>query len=624
MKTYFTLFVALLLVLSGFSQKRTIVSESARDKAVKVTIPNFEESIIQQEVNPTVKSYDFPPEEEMIGNTRYDDQANACMQNRLYIYDDGTIGATWTRAMEDGTWSDRGSAYNYFDGDSWGDLPLEQVEEVRTGWPSYGPLGENGEIIVAHGGDALVISTRDQKGTGNWDYSQFEGPAGHEYMIWNRTITSGINNMNVHTMAVTASTVYSGTPYQGLNGALLYSLSNDGGENWEIENAILDGMGSDYYVGYDGDTYTFAPPKDDIIAFVVGESWYDLFLMKSTDGGETFEKTLIWEHPYPFFDTQAPSVTDTFYCADGSHSCVIDANDMVHVAFGINRAHSDGTGNFWFPGVGGIGYWTEDMPTFSNNLNALSPYGDPGTELIENYNLIGWTQDINGNDTIDVKDEWGTYYLGFSSMPQLVLDDQNKMFLVFSSVTESYDNEVLNYRHLWGRGSGDGGQTWGNFIDLNSELIHIFDECVYPSCAASSDEYIHLLYQTDNEPGVNIWGTLHPPTDNTINYMKVLKSDFGTTGIDNHEPIIQDYDVSQNYPNPFSSTSTVKVNLGEPTDLQMTVVNMVGQIVYMSSKKQAKPGMNTLTIDGSELSPGIYFYTIKAGNSSVSKKMIVE
>ena len=54
------------------------------------------------------------------------------------------------------------------------------------------------------------------------------------------------------------------------------------------------------------------------------------------------------------------------------------------------------------PFVDGIGYWNEDMPAFSNNLNALSPYGDTGSELIQDYNLIGWSQDVNGNGQLDL------------------------------------------------------------------------------------------------------------------------------------------------------------------------------------------------------------------------------
>ena len=622
MKKSLIFLFALILSIQCFAQKRVFVSKEKRDISVIMENPALEATKFTKEINPTVKSYTFPPEEEQIGDTRYDDQANASIQNRIYLYEDGTIGATWTRGMSDPNYTDRGTGYNYFDGNNWGPLPDEQVEEVRVGWPSYAPLGENGEMIVAHGSDGLIISTRDEKGTGEWNYSTLQGPPDHEYMIWNRTITSGIDNMRVHAMAVTASTVYNGTPYLGLNGALVYSLSTDGGATWQIENSVLDGMGSDYYVEYTGDTYNFAPPKDDIIAFVVGKSWYDLFLMKSTDGGETFEKTLIWEHPYPFFDPQNMIVTDTFYCADGSHTCVIDMDGMVHVAFGINRAYSNGTDSYWFPYVDGIAYWNENMPTFSNNLNALNPYGHPDSELIEDYNLVGWTQDVNNNGQSDLLDEIGTYYIGLSSMPQLVLDDNNQLFLIFSSATETYDNTVANYRHLWARMSPDGGSSWNEFLDLTSGLIHIYDECVYPSCAANSDDNIHLVYQTDVEPGVSIWGTLHAAVDNKTMYMKVLKTDI--IGIDERGQLIYEYDVSQNYPNPFNSTSVVNVNIKKTTELCLEIVNVMGQNVSKVNAGVVQPGMNKITIDATELTPGIYFYTVKAGDSSVTKKMIVE
>ncbi|MEZ5197857.1 MAG: hypothetical protein R2764_16165 [Bacteroidales bacterium] len=52
--------------------------------------------------------------------------------------------------------------------------------------------------------------------------------------------------------------------------------------------------------------------------------------------------------------------------------------------------------------------------------------------------------------------------------------ESNQLY-VFSSVTETYDNGSLNYRHLWARASTDGGGlSWGGDFDLSSELIHIF------------------------------------------------------------------------------------------------------------------------------------------------------
>ena len=96
----------------------------------------------------------------------------------------------------------------------------------------------------------------------------------------------------------------------------------------------------------------------------------------------------------------------------------------------------------------------------------------------------------------------------------------------------------------------------------------------------TSDDYIHLVYQTDTEPGGAIWGTLHPPVDNKTMYMKILKADI--TGTNENKPFITDYDVSQNFPNPFTTTSEVKVNLRETADLTLEIFNMTGQNVYTS------------------------------------------
>jgi len=64
-----------------------------------------------------------------------------------------------------------------------------------------------------------------------------------------------------------------------MDGALVYSRSTDAGATWDIENALLDGMTSDEYFAFASDDYTWAEPKGDVVAFVVGSSWQDMFLM---------------------------------------------------------------------------------------------------------------------------------------------------------------------------------------------------------------------------------------------------------------------------------------------------------------------------------------------------------
>jgi hypothetical protein len=610
-------FLLLLLVLgfgtSIMAQQRAYISKEKRDKAyLKPNITIKDLGNINAQIVPGTKSASLVEEDE-IGTTWYDLQTNSSSQNRLYLYDDGTMGAVWNMGLVPTAFNDRGTGYNYFDGNSWGPAPTVRLENTKTGWPSYFPYGENGEAFVCHHMTAgLLYGIRNQKGTGAWTFGIQAGPASAVDISWPRGITTGVNNELIHFLSVTY------TVYNGQTNAILYSRSSDGGQSWEIENHFFDELGPDYYTNFGGDVYEFAEPKNGILAFLAGDNWTDLVLMKSQDDGDTWSKTVIWENPYPLYTS---GLTDTFYCVDGSHHLAIDNNGLTHVVFGINRAYADDNGSYWFPLVDGLGYWNENRPTFSNTMDALNPYGEPGSELVEDYSLIGWSQDINNNGTWDILGDVGTYYVSPSSMPQIVVDDNNEIYLVFASVTETYNNGTQDYRHLWARYSPN-GDSWGPFVHLTSDLVHIFDECVFPSVAAVSDDYFHLVYQTDVEPGLAVRGDMDPYGENFIRYMKVLKDDI-KVGIKKNNVLINDTHVSQNYPNPFSGSSTVYVMLDEPATLSLEVSNLTGQIVSSVPAKQYPAGKAELTIYAAGLESGIYFYTIKSDKTSVTKKMMI-
>jgi hypothetical protein len=565
-----------------------------------------------------------------IGSSYYDIQTYGSCQNRIYRFDDGTIGATWTRGMDAVAYPDRGTGYNYFNEENWQPFPEERIESKRTGWPSYAPLGENGEIVVSHisGSDTegLMFCKRENKSQGEWTESIFTGPAGHEQLLWPRMVTGGNDHNNIHLIALTAPVVNGGTLYHDMDGALVYSRSTDGGETWDIQNQILPGMDSSAYSGFYHDSYAFAEPKYNIIAFVVGSYQSDLFLMKSMDYGQTFEKTIIWDNPY---DLVAPSFsTDPFFSVDGSVAVALDNSGMAHIVFGIVKAWYDLEEEQWaFDKLtDGVGYWNETMETFSSNLNALDPSCGPESELVQDVSLIGWTQDLNGNGVMDILgdvDSYSCFYfsLGISSMVQLVIDNQNRVFLVYSSLTESYNNGIMDYHRLWFRSSLDGGQTWGQFYHLDGDnLSSIFTDYAFPSCAAITDENIYLTFMGDVEPGMYCPGDECPPDENLIYFTEVPKDEI--VGI-NTERSEADFDVSQNFPNPFSQSAIIKVYLIKPAAITFDVMNLLGQKVMQTQTIIGKQGVNHITIEKNCLMPGIYFYTLQSGEKTVTKKMII-
>jgi hypothetical protein len=82
--------------------------------------------------------------------------------------------------------------------------------------------------------------------------------------------------------------------------------------------------------------------------------------------------------------------------------------------------------------------------------------------------------------------------------------------------------------------------------------------------------------------------------------------------------------ISQNYPNPFSTSTMIDVTLQKGSDMSIQVMNTLGQVVSTQLVKSVSQGVHTFTIDGSALSPGIYMYTVKTADSSITRKMTVK
>lgn len=616
------LFVAVTGVLISQTGDRPRIPEQLRNLSITKTIGEERVSLRPpyEKVSPIVKA-GLPVSESQIGGTRYDQQTNNSMNHRIYRFDDGTVGAVWTRGMtEAGGFQDRGTGYNYQDGTSWGSMPSARVESIKTGWPGYAPLGANGEIVVSHSATTtgLVISRRTNKGTGNWTETYLQGPTGNEKIVWPKVVTSGPNNNTIHILALTAPEANNGNLYNGQDGALLYYRSSDGGDTWDIQHKDFPGLDTSNYIYLGGDVYSWAWPRGDTLAFVMATKWTDVVLMKSVDGGLNWTKTIAAYHPYPHFDFNQTIITDTVYVADGASAIVLDNDGDAHIFFGLMRVNHEEVGDTYqfFPYTDGLAHWKEGdeaLQTFDYD------------SLYDKGHLIGFVQDLNGNDSLDYiwgLEGLGEYVLSLTGMPTATVDENDNIFVLFSSLMEGYDNDLQNYRHLIGRASFDGGNTWvDTLIDLTNSIVHNFDECVFACIAPTSDNFIHYIYMADEEPGMAIDGDEDPYTNNKIIYGMAAKSDFGLSVKELSTPLAY---VSQNYPNPFSDQTTIDIGLERSTNLDITVFNLIGQPVWQKTTGKLPGGMHNVTINGHAFTPGIYFLSINSGEFSVSRKMIVE
>jgi hypothetical protein len=77
------------------------------------------------------------------------------------------------------------------------------------------------------------------------------------------------------------------------------------------------------------------------------------------------------------------------------------------------------------------------------------------------------------------------------------------------------------------------------------------------------------------------------------------------------------------YPNPAKNSVSVKVNLANTSKVQVDVLNTIGQVVK-NNLSQGQIGANTINVELSGLSSGVYFVTIKVDNATSTKKLVIE
>ena len=96
----------------------------------------------------------------------------------------------------------------------------------------------------------------------------------------------------------------------------------------------------------------------------------------------------------------------------------------------------------------------------------------------------------------------------------------------------------------------------------------------------------------------------------------------GITQLSNEIP--SEFRLFQNYPNPFNPSSTIKYQVAKSGLIKLTVYDALGREVKSLVNKLQGEGTYSVEFEGTELTSGIYFYTLEADGMRVdSKKMVL-
>jgi len=89
------------------------------------------------------------------------------------------------------------------------------------------------------------------------------------------------------------------------------------------------------------------------------------------------------------------------------------------------------------------------------------------------------------------------------------------------------------------------------------------------------------------------------------------------------EPLVSNFKLGQNYPNPFNPVTSIKYVVGSQTYITLKVYDVLGNEIATLVNEELSPGEYEVSFDihsgeVRNLSSGIYFYTLKAGDPSTS------
>jgi len=98
----------------------------------------------------------------------------------------------------------------------------------------------------------------------------------------------------------------------------------------------------------------------------------------------------------------------------------------------------------------------------------------------------------------------------------------------------------------------------------------------------------------------------------------------GGIGINKINTVIPcSFSLSQNYPNPFNPTSLIRFNVKEKSPVSLKIFNSLGAEISVLVNETLSPGEYEATFDGTLLPSGVYFYRLRAGDYSETKKMVL-
>jgi photosystem II stability/assembly factor-like uncharacterized protein len=164
--------------------------------------------------------------------------------------------------------------------------------------------------------------------------------------------------------------------------------------------------------------------------------------------------------------------------------------------------------------------------------------------------------------------------------------------------------------------------TWNTITETNNKGFEIERKSdlgfaaisFIPGAGSSSELKSYSYIDKDIQPGEYIYRLRQIDYDGTFAYSQEILVDYNSA---------PQFSLSQCYPNPFNSTTRINYSVPSEGNTSLKIYDMLGQEVEKPFDEHKLKGNYTMDINASNLPTGIYFYRLKSGNHSSTKKMIL-
>ncbi len=328
------------------------------------------------------------------------------------------------------------------------------------------------------------------------------------------------------------------------------------------------------------------------------------------------------------------------------------------IQFYDNSYHNATSWNWSFPG---------GTPSSSNQQNPVITYNNPGRHSVSlTVTNASGTVSVSKVQYMRVLPNWGLsmpFSEGFEMTSaqfndswETVADDTNSWSLNSANfsgsnsamlrnytISDGLESEIISpslnltgntavnisFRYAYARKTTSSGESVQFLISNNCGESWVIARGLNPTTAATNSEFF---------PTSNQWGMQNITINNSFyssNFrfkIKVINGNGNNFFLDdiniNTTVGIEEVEGLTNinlYPNPMNNFSTVSLNLSKESEVNVTLLNALGQTVQtIAGDANLSQGEHNLTIEKGNLVPGIYFLSVNLNGNQKIEKLIIQ